>query len=161
MRSRWPRPLFYLMILLVVAIDQLTKAWATASLRPLHRVDLIPGLFSLTYVQNEGIAFGLFQGQGFAIALFMILLVAMALYFMRGLDWTWREPNLVGGVLCGGAAGNLLDRCRLGHVVDFFDVHVGAYRWPVFNVADSAICLAVAWIVMRQIMGPSKKTATP
>lgn len=159
MISRWPRPLFYLVLVLAIALDQLTKAWATASLRPIFSVKLIPGFFNLTYVQNTGIAFGMFAGQGLLVGLFIAVLVAVALYYTRGLNWARWEPNLIGGCLCGGALGNLLDRSRLGYVVDFFDVHLGIHHWPVFNVADSLICIAVGWIVVRQVFGtPAKPT---
>jgi signal peptidase II len=155
MISRWPRPLFYLVILVALVADQLTKAWATASLQPLYSITLIPGLFNLTYTRNRGIAFGMFAGDGLVIGLFMIALALTALYYTRGLNWSRLEPNIVGGFLCGGALGNLLDRARFGSVVDFLDVHLGVYRWPVFNVADSLICIAVGWIVLRQIRGKS------
>ena len=158
MHARWPRPSFYVVIVLVIALDQLTKTWATMSLQPLRTVTLAPGLFNLTYLRNTGIAFGMFQGEGLLIGLFVAALALMALYYPRDLDWAGWEPNLVGGCLCGGALGNLLDRARLGYVVDFFDVHIGPHHWPFFNVADSLICLAVGWIVLRQLMGtPPKK----
>jgi signal peptidase II len=151
MCARWPRPAFYALILLVIALDQLTKLWATVSLRPLGTVTLLPGLFNLTYVRNTGIAFGLFAGHGWLVGLFVAALGLFALYYARSLDWKKWEPNLVGGALCGGALGNLLDRSRIGYVVDFFDVHLGTHHWPVFNVADSVICLAVGWILFRQL----------
>jgi signal peptidase II len=157
MTTRWPRPSFYAVTLLVIVLDQLTKTWATASLRPVRMVTLVPGLFNLTYVQNTGIAFGMFAGQGLLVGLFVAVLALVALYYTRGLDWSGWEPNLVGGCLCGGALGNLLDRSRFGYVVDFFDVYIGAHHWPVFNVADSFICLSVGWIVMRQLGVGTKK----
>ena len=151
MPLRWPRSSFYLVIVLIIALDQLTKMWATLSLRPLGTIILLPGIFNLTYVRNTGIAFGMFAGQGLLVGLFVGALALAAFFYARGLDWTAWEPNLVGGCLCGGALGNLLDRSRLGYVVDFFDVHLGPHHWPVFNVADSVICLAVGWIVLRQL----------
>lgn len=148
---RWPRVLFYVVVVVVMALDQLTKAWATASLEPLGSVVLAPGFFNLTYVRNSGIAFGMFAHEGWMVALFMIGLALGAVYYMRGLNWAAREPNIVGGLLCGGALGNLLDRSRFGYVVDFFDAHAGSYHWPVFNVADSLICISVGWIVLKQL----------
>lgn len=148
---RWPRLLFYIVIVFSMVADQVTKAWATLSLQPLGTVPLIPGFFNLTYVRNSGIAFGMFAHQGLMIGLFMIALVLLAIYYTRGLNWALREPNLIGGMLCGGALGNLLDRSRFGYVIDFFDVYLGAWHWPVFNVADSLICIAVGWIVVRQL----------
>jgi len=153
MSARWPRPIFFVVILLVIALDQFTKWWATLSLAPLRSVVLIPGLFNLTYVRNTGVAFGLFAGQGLFVGLLVMALAVAAIFFTRDIDWRRSEPNLVGGCLAGGALGNLLDRARLGHVVDFFDVHLGLHQWPVFNVADSLICLAVGWIVLRQFQG--------
>jgi signal peptidase II len=159
MPVRWPRWSFYIVIILALVLDQLTKDWATASLRPQRTVSIIPGFFSLTYVQNAGIAFGLFPGQGLLIGVFMICLALLALYYMRGLNWAGWEPNLVGGCLVGGALGNLLDRSRMGYVVDFFDIYVGPHHLPVFNVADSLICIAVGWIVIRQLGMGEKREA--
>jgi len=156
MIARWPRPLFYVVLILAMVLDQITKAWATMSLRPIGSVTLVDGFFNLTYVRNTGIAFGMFAGQGLLVGVFMVILALAALFYMRGLNWAGREPNIVGGCLCGGALGNLLDRWRLGHVVDFFDAHWGPHHWPVFNVADSLICVAVGWIVLRQLFGESK-----
>lgn len=151
MSACWPRPSFYVVILMVIVLDQLTKMWATLSLQPLGTVMLVPGFFNLTYVRNTGIAFGMFAGQGLLVGLFVVALGLLALYYARGLNWAGWEPNLVGGCLCGGALGNLLDRSRWGYVVDFFDAHIGMHHWPVFNVADSLICLSVGWIVLRQL----------
>jgi signal peptidase II len=103
-------------------------------------------------VRNTGIAFGMLAGHEFLLALLMVLLAGVALYYSRGLNWAGWEPNVVGGCLAGGALGNLVDRVRIGYVVDFFDVYVGSYHWPVFNVADSLICVAVGWIVLRQLL---------
>lgn len=150
MFARWPRPLFYLVIVLVLVLDQLTKALVMGSFHPGESHLVIPGLFNLTYVQNTGIAFGMFQNQKILVGIFVAAFVIGAIYYTRGLNWALREPNLVGGALVGGALGNLLDRARLGYVVDFLDCHLGPYKWPVFNVADSVICVSVAWIVWRQ-----------
>jgi len=160
MTAHWPRPLFYVISFVAVVLDQLSKAWAMSSLQPLGTVPLIPGFFSLTYVENRGVAFGMFAGHGAAVALAVVALVLVALFYSRSLNWSGLEPNLIGGLLCGGALGNLLDRTRHGWVVDFFDVHISAYHldWPVFNVADSLICIAVGWIVLRQLRGMPKSS---
>jgi signal peptidase II len=147
----WPRPLFYLVLVLAIALDQGVKAWATASLRPFEPVTIVPGFFDLAYSTNTGVAFGMFAGRGLLVAAFMLVLAGLAVWFARGLDWRSWEPNVVGGGLGGGALGNLIDRVRIGHVVDFLDVHAGPHHWPTFNVADSLICVSVAWIVIRQV----------
>jgi signal peptidase II len=157
MLARWPRPLFYVVLLAALVLDQITKAWLVASFQPGMSMAVLPGFFNLTYVQNTGIAFGLMKGKGWLIACFALALAAGAVYYARELNWASWEPNVVGGCLCGGAVGNLLDRSRLGYVVDFFDVHLGPHHWPVFNVADSLICVSVGWIVLRQLgLGSAK-----
>lgn len=157
MTARWPRPLFYFAFVLSVVLDQATKAWATASLEPLGSVTVIPGFFNLTYVRNTGVAFGMFAGHGFLVAAFMLGLVALALFLSRGVDWRRIEPNLVGGCLVGGAIGNIIDRARIGHVVDFLDFHAGPHHWYIFNIADSLICVSVVWIVARQLKGDPRR----
>jgi signal peptidase II len=152
MLVRWPRTSFYVLIFLVIALDQLTKAWIASSFRLGESMSVVPGFFNLAYGRNTGIAFGMFRGQGLLVALFVVVLAMVALYYTRGINWAGWEPNLVGGCLCGGALGNLIDRTRHGYVVDFFDVYIGNYHWPTFNVADSLICIAVGWIVIRQLM---------
>jgi signal peptidase II len=153
MTVRWPRSLFYVVTILALALDQATKHWASLSLKPIETMTLIPGFFNLTYVQNPGIAFGMFAGESLLVGVIVTGLIVAALFYARTVNWTGIEPNLIGGFLCGGALGNLLDRARHGWVVDFFDVHISAYNlhWPVFNVADSLICIAVGWIVLQQL----------
>ncbi len=151
MTARWPRPIFFIVFLLALALDQATKAWATSWLEPRGFVAVVPGFFNLTYVRNTGVAFGMFAGHGLIVAAFMVALVILALIFSRGVNWARLEPNIVGGCLIGGAVGNLLDRARIGYVVDFLDFYTGPHHWPSFNVADSLICVSVAWIVGRQV----------
>jgi signal peptidase II len=160
MSARWPRPLFYLVLFLALALDQTTKSRVASTFYLGESRTVIPGFFSLTYGQNTGVAFGMFKGEGLLVGLCIAAIALMALIYSRNLNWTGWEPNLVGGFLCGGALGNLIDRLRQGYVVDFFDVHVGAHQWPVFNVADSLICISVAWIVLRQFTGGEAKTTS-
>lgn len=158
MTARWPRFLFYLVGLTALLLDQGTKLWATAALRPVGMVPVAAPFFRLTYVENTGVAFGMFAGRGLLVALVMILLAVLAIYSARGVNWARRSPNIVGGMLLGGALGNIVDRLRQGYVTDFFDFSLGSYHWPVFNVADSLICLAVAWMVAEQLF-PGKRGA--
>jgi signal peptidase II len=151
MSARWPRPLFYIVIVLVLAADQLSKLWVQTAI-PLHDSRaVIPGFFNLTFTHNTGVAFGMFQGEGLVVALLVVGLALGALFYLRGVNWVPLGPNLIGGAVVGGALGNLLDRARLGYVVDFLDFHLGTYHWYIFNVADSCICVAVAWLVLGQL----------
>ena len=152
MPSHWPRPSFYVVILLVILLDQLTKMWATLSLRPLGTVTLVPGLFNLTYVGNTGVAFGFFAGGG-AIVLILTLaaLTALVVYFLL-------RPTRPGlwiptGLLVGGAVGNLIDRLANGWVTDFIKLPL----WPAFNVSDMAITFGVLALLYVLEGSPSKR----
>ena len=137
--------------LLVLAADQLSKYWVLAvlGLPSLGSVALLPVL-SLTYVQNRGVTFGLLNSLGdwSAPALGVgALLVVIAL----GVWLTRAERALVAGAIgaiAGGAVGNVIDRLRLGFVVDFIHAHAWGWSWYVFNVADAAIVCGVAALLL-------------
>jgi signal peptidase II len=142
--------------LVVLAADQASKYWVLhiIHLPELGSIAILPVL-NLTFVENRGITFGLLNsGGGFAAA----ALAAVALAVVVGLGiWLRRaETALVAGALgaiCGGAIGNVLDRARLGYVVDFIHAHVGDWSWYVFNVADAAIVCGVAALVLDSLIG--------
>ena len=131
----------------VVALDQLTKALVVANLGLYEQwapIEALRPYFTFTYVQNTGAAFGLFPNGGVFFILVALLVSGMIVYFYREMpDGTW-VMRVSLGLQLGGALGNLIDRLRLGFVVDFFDFKF----WPVFNVADSALVVgAVALLV--------------
>ena len=131
--------------LAVIALDQWTKSLARTYLlgpdgRGPRSVPLVGEYVRLTYVENRGAAFGMLQDQTtfFVLVGLVVIVVIVASYRqIREPSWTL---DLALGLQMGGAIGNLVDRIRFGYVVDFFDLTV----WPVFNVADSAICVGVA-----------------
>lgn len=135
--------------LAVVALDQGTKLWVVGAFAHGETLPLLP-FFSLTYVRNQGAAWGLFQGAHLWLAGFGAVAVALCCLFWRRIfgDHAWAAP--LGGLLLGGIVGNLVDRVRLGYVVDFLDFHWGAWHFPCFNVADSAICVGVAALIALQ-----------
>jgi len=151
-----------LLAALVFVLDQLTKAWITARIafdptgQGLGAVAVIDGFFYLIDVGNTGAAWSMFTG-GSVILAALAAATLLAIYLGRralGL----REPAAqVGfGLLCGGIAGNLVDRLRWGHVIDFVSLHFGSYIYPTFNVADSGICVGVVlylWHSLRQPKG--------
>ena len=129
----------------VIALDQWTKSLARTYLlgpngRGPRSIPLIGEYIRLTYVENRGAAFGLLQDQTtFFILVGLVVVVVIMASYRQIRDTNW-SLNLALGLQMGGALGNLVDRIRFGYVVDFFDLTV----WPVFNVADSAICVGVA-----------------
>jgi len=134
-------------ILLLVLLDQGSKVLVMHSISFQESIPVIPGFFNLTHLYNTGAAFGMLSDSNL---FFMILssVVLIALIVMRrhfagklmGTGWV---------LLIAGIIGNVADRMRIGHVVDFLDFQFGSYHWPSFNVADSCICVGVGlYIVM-------------
>ncbi len=131
--------------LAVAGADQLTKALAVWLIPP-GGVSLVPGYVDLVLVANPGAAFGLLAGLNGAR---WVLAAAAAVAVVLGLWLAATHKAGVGGALgliVGGAAGNLIDRLRLGHVVDFVDLHWGELHWPAFNLADAAITVGAVWL---------------
>lgn len=134
----------------VLALDQLTKAWLTSFLGPGESVDVIGDLVRLVHGQNNGGLFGLFSGQALPFAAVSLVVVGLIVaYHAR----SGRNPYLsvTLGLLLGGALGNLIDRLRLGYVVDFVDAGIGDLRWYTFNVADAAISVAILLLLAASI----------
>ena len=132
----------------IFVADQLTKLWALAGLSPARPIVVLPGLVDLTLVFNTGVAFGFFsrlpgEWRWLVTVFSLAALVLLCSVAFRIVPEGGRLGRLALGLVFGGAAGNLLDRWRLGAVVDFVDVHWRGYHWPAFNVADSAITVGV------------------
>ena len=128
---------------IVAALDQVTKQIVRNSFDVGHSLPVITGFFDLTYVRNTGAAWGILGGQNASLTILSIVLLVLMLVFRRSfLSDTW-EHRFALGLLIGGIVGNVLDRIRLGWVTDFLDFHLYGHHWPVFNVADSAICISV------------------
>lgn len=136
---------------LVVALDQPTKIWASRALLPLGRngITVVAGCFNLAYAENTNAAFGILHVlpynvrqwilTGFALVAAMVLVFAL---ITGRIQRPWTAAAV--GLILGGDLGNVIDRLRLGYVVDFIVWHVGdRYYWPTFNIADSAIVVGV------------------
>src|SRR6478735_11219101 len=141
---------------LVFLLDQASKYWITGPLALPDRapIDLLP-IFRLIFVENHGVSMG-FLTAGSALERWLLtgLTAAIALGV---LVWLWREKNRIDamalGLILGGAIGNIVDRVRLGYVVDFLNLHFGAWSpFLVFNLADAEISIGVALLVLRAIL---------
>lgn len=137
----------------IVLLDQLTKLFVM-KLLPLNdgRV-IIPGFFNVLHVRNTGAAFSIMAGANsqWRLAFFVILTVlvlAALLYAYTKLRQEDLWTKVAYALICGGAAGNLVDRLRFGEVVDFLDVYIGSHHWPTFNVADSGITLGAFILIL-------------
>jgi signal peptidase II len=134
--------------LLVIVADQVSKAWAQASLRLDHEIAVIRGWLWFRLTSNSGATLGLLSGHNLLfVAVSALVVVAVAAIVLRG------APGLIGaaalGAVAGGAASNLVDRVRMGRVIDFIEVHL----WPTdFNLADAAIRLGVVVFVLTLLL---------
>ena len=136
---------FLLVALLVIIFDQLTKYYVVSNFYLGESVPVLENIFHWTYILNPGAAFGMFEGSRW-------FFVVIAIGVLVGI-WYMKDEINEGGWMMqygaalfgGGAIGNLIDRARSGLVIDFFDFRI----WPVFNVADIAICVGVAMILWK------------
>lgn len=164
--SARPRPRAHelLIIGLIIAVDQVTKAAVRASLSLGESYPVIPGFLDLTHVQNTGAAFGLLNTADFPykpvvmIGIAALALVAIATYASQ-LGFHERLARFGLSLILGGAFGNLIDRALAGHVVDFVDVYWGATHFWAFNVADAAITVGAA-LVLLDMIGPRRGHAS-
>lgn len=151
-----------LLSLLVIALDQLTKYVAVTELQSVGSVAVIPGLLNWTLAFNPGAAFSFLAGEGgWQRWLFASLAIGvsavLAFWLARTPRGDWRNAAPL-ALIIGGALGNLIDRLRLGHVVDFIHVHYQQWNYPAFNIADSAICVGAVMLIVFGLMA-SKTTA--
>jgi signal peptidase II len=142
--------------LIVFALDQLAK-WVVAGplhLREIMQITILP-IFNLTWTENNGISLGLFNattelGRWMLVAVTSAIAIGVAVWIGRE-KHRWDQAAL--GLILGGALGNILDRVRHGYVVDFADLHFGAFRpFLVFNVGDAAISIGVVILLVRAVL---------
>ncbi len=129
-------------------LDVATKMLVRRSLSLGQEIKLLP-IFSLTHVENTGIAFGMFQGQNTLFIGVGVLLSAILIWMAYQARKEGPMLPLVFGVILAGAWGNLTDRILFGRVTDFLDFYAGQYHWPAFNVADSAICVGAGLLLLQ------------
>jgi signal peptidase II len=141
------------LLVLVAVLDQITKWLMVAELTARPGIIEVTGFFNLVLTHNTGISFGIFRGSDawvrWALVALALAIVALLMHWLR------REPSgrmaLAVGLICGGAVGNVIDRIRIGAVVDFLDFHAAGWHWPAFNLADSAITLGVAVLLLDSL----------
>ena len=140
----------------VLILDQITKA-LVHNLMHLHQsIEIVPNFVHLTYLRNTGAAFGFLAGDRSALKMVFFLLasgvaIGCIFYLLRNLRPGRSTETLSLSFILGGAIGNLIDRLRMGEVIDFIDLHWHHVHWPAFNVADSAITIGVILLLFQMI----------
>lgn len=140
----------------IVCLDQATKALVLAKMPLYQSIEVIPGFFNLTHVHNPGGAFSFLANQPQLVRQVVFLFVsglaaALVLHFYRKVPTTLPWLANAFAAIFGGAVGNMIDRLRMGAVVDFLDFDLILMRWPTFNVADSAICVGICVFALHLI----------
>ncbi len=148
--------LLYATALVILLLDQASKLVVQQTLTLHESIPIIPGLFDLTYVLNPGAAFGFLSGRGEAFRNpFFIGISILAILLIVFYHHKYRKggyyPALGLALILGGATGNLIDRVRIGKVVDFLDFHVFQYHWPAFNLADASIVIGAGLLLLEML----------
>ncbi len=152
--ARW---LMFMLAALVVALDRATKLWVEAHVRVGHAIVVIPKVFRITHVLNTGAAFSMFEGARSPLLVrnllvaFSILAVVVVLVLIWKMGRAITPTSVALALILGGAIGNLYDRLRYAHVVDFLEVHIVHYHWPDFNVADSCIVIGACLLLLEML----------
>jgi len=136
---------------LILVFDQLTKLYIDKTMQLYQSIPVIDGLFSITYLRNRGAAFSFLSDASWRLPFFLlatVIAVIAILVAFRKLRDEQRFAAVSLTLILSGAVGNLIDRVRMGEVIDFLDVYWGTHHWPAFNVADSAICVGVALLAL-------------
>ena len=129
--------------ILIALLDQLTKFWVVQRIDPDLPVVVVKDLFRLVNWGNSGAAWGMFQNSNLIMAAISAVTLVVICIFRRSFQMHLLGSKIALGLIAGGIIGNVVDRLRYGHVVDFLDFSFRGHHWPAFNVADSAICVGV------------------
>jgi len=144
----------------IALVDQVSK-YAARSCLPSGPITVVPQLFDLRYVQNTGAAWGMLEGLNDWLVILSLVMLTLILVFHRSILIDTLTHRLAAGLMIGGIVGNLLDRVRLGYVVDFLDFHLGIHHFPAFNVADASICTGVGLYILTQFFRRPEESADP
>lgn len=136
---------------LFLVLDQASKLYVLANFK-LYESVAVFDMFNLTYVQNKGAAFSFLSEMGgwqrWFFTSIAVGISALLIYWMRGIHASQKMMSIAYSLVLSGALGNLIDRVSYGYVVDFLDVYYKTYHWPVFNIADVAICVGAGLIIL-------------
>lgn len=145
--------IIYIVAAIVLILDQVTKYIIQTKMAPGYSFTILNKVFDITYVQNTGAAFGILAGRNMLFIMISLVALVGIVFFGGGLKKTLLL-KISCGLILGGIIGNLIDRIRLGYVVDFLDFQV----WPVFNMADSAITLGAIFLIIKSLQAGKLKT---
>lgn len=141
----------------VISLDQASKLWIDSALERHQQIEILPRCLHIVHVRNPGVAFGLLQNipetyRAALLAATTVLALILLAVLLTQTSPVQRLERWSLALILGGAVGNLVDRVRLGEVIDFIDVHWdNVYHWPAFNVADSCISIGITCMVLLEL----------
>ena len=145
-------PIIILSILIII-IDQISKHYIQQNMQLGASIPVVKNVFHITYILNPGAAFGIMEHKTVFFIVVAALLLIGVIYIFPRIPAEYKLLRNGIGLMSGGAVGNVIDRARTGYVVDFFDFRI----WPIFNIADIAIVIGVAFIIYTLLMNPKLK----
>lgn len=149
--------LFYIITLVVIAIDQLTKWIIVKNMDLYEQITVIKNFFWITSHRNSGAAWGILQGQMFFFYLITVVVIVALVYYLEK-HAAHSKLLMIGlNLILGGAIGNFIDRVFRKEVVDFLDFDIFTYNFPIFNVADSALVIGVGFIIIATFLEDKKQ----
>lgn len=153
MKSRYI--LFAIITIVGIIIDQITKIAVDRGMQLFDSIQIINNFFNITYVRNKGAAFSFLSNASWRLPFFITVSIIAAIVILIAFRKMRDDQKLAHtslAMIFSGAVGNLIDRIRLGEVIDFLDVHWYRHHWPAFNVADSLICVGVFLLALDMIL---------
>jgi signal peptidase II len=151
--NRW-LPFTIIAIVGLIA-DQVTKVYIDRSMKLFDSIQVIDGLFNITYVRNKGAAFSFLANASWRLPFFITISIIASVVILVAFSKVREDQRLAQislAMIFSGAVGNLIDRVRLGEVIDFLDAHWHGHPWPAFNVADSLICVGVFLLALDMLL---------
>ncbi|YAR63294.1 lipoprotein signal peptidase LspA [Bacillus cytotoxicus] len=148
--------IYYLIALFVIAIDQLSKWFIVKNMELGASIPIIDNVLYITSHRNRGVAWGILENKMWFFYIITVVFVGFIVFYMKKYAKTDKLLGISLGLILGGAIGNFIDRVFRQEVVDFIHVYIFSYNYPVFNIADSALCIGVVLIIIQTLLEGKK-----
>jgi signal peptidase II len=151
------RMIYYLIALVVLVLDQLSKNVVSQNMKVGDSIPIIPDVLYITSLRNTGAAWSILEGKMLFFYIISLVVLGIVIYYMQKIG---RFRPLLGtalGLVIGGTLGNFMDRLIHGQVVDFIHVYIGSYSYPIFNMADSALCIGAILLLIYSLKDGKKE----
>ncbi len=148
--------IYYVIVLFVIAIDQISKWLIVKNMELGTSIPIIDNVLYITSHRNRGAAWGILENKMWFFYIITVVFVVFIVFYMKKYAKTDRLLGISLGLILGGAIGNFIDRVFRQEVVDFIHVYIFSYNYPVFNIADSALCIGVVLIIIQTLLEGKK-----